>query len=145
MDMKKILVPSDFSEHSDKAFQWAQELATKWEAQILVVHVYSIAPPPPIMPGTAVDLTQYEASIRTDAEAKLRDFIAQPSIDSSRVEARIVMGYPFHEICQLAEQENIDLIVMGSHGRTGIRHVLLGSVAERVVRHAPCPVLVVRD
>jgi nucleotide-binding universal stress UspA family protein len=60
-----------------------------------------------------------------------------------QTDARIIIGEPFSDICQVAAQENSDLIVMGSHGRTGLSHVLLGSVAERVIRLAPCPVLVV--
>ena len=61
-----------------------------------------------------------------------------------QVETQVMVGEPFADICQSAAQEQADLIIMGSHGRTGLSHVLLGSVAERVVRHAPCPVLVVR-
>jgi universal stress protein A len=62
---------------------------------------------------------------------------------SSQIDTKVIIGEPFGDICHVTEEEKVDLLVMGSHGRTGMSHVLLGSVAERVVRHAPCPVLVV--
>src|SRR4029453_11822165 len=89
--------------------------------------------------------TQAELALRvqSDADAKVREFIAGVIPTTERIDAHVAIGEPFNEICRMGEQENASLIVIGSHGRTGLSHVLLGSVAERVVRHAPCPVLVV--
>jgi nucleotide-binding universal stress UspA family protein len=146
MQVKTILVPSDFSEHAEYAFTWALEMAEKWGAKVVVVNaapMFShLAYPESVY---MLDLAKMEAELIADAEKKLREFIAKKGMSAVTVEIRAVMGDPFWEICTAAEQEHADLIVMGSHGRTGLAHVLLGSVAERVVRHAPCPVLVARQ
>ena len=145
MEVKTILVPCDFSEHAEHAFQWALGLAERWRAKIVVVHAAPLfshlAYPESVY---MVDLAKMEDEIIADAEKRLQEFAAKKGASPVAVETRAVPGDPFWEICKTAEQEHADLIVMGSHGRTGLAHVLLGSVAERVVRHAPCPVLVAR-
>jgi universal stress protein A len=145
MQVKTILLPSDFSDYAEYAFTWALEMAEKWGAKVVVMNaapVFShLAYPESVY---MVDLAKMEAEIIADAQKKLQEFVAKKGASPVPVETRAVMGDPFWEICQAAEQEPADLIVMGSHGRTGLAHVLLGSVAERVVRHAPCPVLVAR-
>jgi len=145
MQIKTILVPCDFSEHSEQAFQWAVGLAERWSARIVLVHAAQpfshLAYPESVY---LIDLAKMEAEILADAEKRLNEFAAKKGTSSVTVDSKVMTGDPFWEICQTAERENADLIVMGSHGRTGLSHVLLGSVAERVVRHAPCPVLVAR-
>lgn len=76
-------------------------------------------------------------------EARAKEFLGKTGNRTVQIDAKVLIGEPFNDICRTAEDEKADLIIMGSHGRTGLRHVLLGSVAERVVRHAPCPVLIV--
>ena len=90
------------------------------------------------------DLARMERELIADAEKRVGEFAAKKGTRLVPVETRVTVGEAVWEICRMAEQEHADLIVMGSHGRTGLSHVVLGSVAERVVRHASCPVLVVR-
>jgi nucleotide-binding universal stress UspA family protein len=145
MQLKTILVPCDFSEHSEQAFRWALGMAEDWGAKLVLLHAVPLASQvsyPDAM--LLVDIPRLEAELKADAEKQLREFAAKKATSAVPVEVRAILGDPVWEICQIAEQEHADLIVMGSHGRTGLAHVVLGSVAERVIRHAPCPVLVVR-
>jgi nucleotide-binding universal stress UspA family protein len=145
MQVKTIIVPCDFSEYAERAYAWAVGLAEKWGAKVILLHAAqlftSLGYPESVY---LLDLKKMEDEIIADAEKRLREFVAKKGSSPVVVETRAVTGDPFWEICQTAEKEPADLIVMGSHGRTGLAHVLLGSVAERVVRHAPCPVLVAR-
>jgi nucleotide-binding universal stress UspA family protein len=143
MDIRRILVPFDFSEYSEKAFTWALEMADKWRSRILLLHVVPMPNYPPMLMGTYFNVSEFEASLQADAEARAKEFVGKSRHRPVQVDTRVIIGEPFGDICRVAEEEAVDLIVMGSHGRTGLSHVLLGSVAERVVRHAPCPVLVV--
>lgn len=145
MHLKTILVPCDFSEFAEYAFGWALGLAEKWDAKLVLLHAVSVVTPVAAPDGVAVvDFPQIEADLIADAENHLREFAMKRGMATGPVETRVVVGSAFSEISEAAERENADLIVMGSHGRTGLAHVFLGSVAERVVRHAPCPVLVTR-
>jgi nucleotide-binding universal stress UspA family protein len=145
MEIKTILVPCDFSDYAEHALTWALGLAEKWGAKVVVMHAAPLfshlAYPESVY---MVDLAKMEEELIADGEKRLQEFVAKKGTSTVAVETRAVLGDPFWEICQAAEREHADLIVMGSHGRTGLVHVLLGSVAERVVRHAPCPVLVAR-
>ena len=145
MQIKTILVPCDFSEYAECAYTWAIGLAEKWGAKVLLVHAAqmftALGYPESVY---LLDLKKMEDEILTDAEKRLGNFVTKKGSSPVVVETRAVTGDPFWEICQTAEKDHVDLIVMGSHGRTGLAHVVLGSVAERVVRHAPCPVLVAR-
>lgn len=145
MQLKTIVVPTDFSAYAEQAFTWALGLATDHKAKIVLMH----AVPPTTyfaFPETMylTDFAKLEEEVMADARNRLVDFVARKGTPGATVETRVVVGEAVWEICQVATQEQAELIVMGSHGRTGLSHVLLGSVAERVVRHAPCPVLVVR-
>ena len=144
----KILVPTDFSEDSKLALSYAIELAQKFSAEIVVVHVDQ--PLAPVMvselnPGLDVGtMNRIAEEQRLLALRELDQTSAH--LRESGVKSRGLMrvGAPFLEILHAAQTENADLIVMGTHGRTGLAHVLIGSVAERVVNKAPCPVLTVR-
>ncbi|MGE0824864.1 MAG: universal stress protein [Candidatus Binatia bacterium] len=145
MQIKKILVPTDFSENAEHALSWALGLAADCKAKVLV---FNAAPPMAsfAFPESVYypDLARMEREVIADAEQRVAEFAAKHAGGGVTVETLVTLGEPVWEITQAAEREQVDLIVMGSHGRTGLSHVLLGSVAERVVRHAPCPVLVVR-
>lgn len=146
MDIQTILVPYDFSDYARCAFDWALGLAEKWNAKICLFHAL-FKGTPVAYPGGLVapfDVPKWEAEILADSRARLYDFAAQQNTGAVTVETYVDLGPPFLEICRAVERYHTDLIVMGSHGRTGLAHVFLGSVAERVVRHASCPVLVVR-
>ena len=145
MQIKKILVPYDFSEYADGALDWAQECAEKWSASVSLLYIVpafsQLAHPESVQ---LLGLASLAADMVVDAERRLQQVVAKRGLDSISTKTRALLGDPLQGICEFAEQNQSDLIVMGSHGRTGLAHVFLGSVAERVVRHAPCPVLVVR-
>jgi len=143
MDIRTILVPVDFSAYAEKAVCWALALAERWRSRLLLLHVVPIPSYPPMLMGTYFNPANFAASLRAEAEARLKEFVTSLGKTKVPVETQVIVGEPFHDICCVAEQEQADLIVMGTQGRTGLQHLLLGSVAERVVRHAPCPVLVV--
>ena len=135
---RTIVAPFDFSEQSKESVALAVELALE-PSDLHVVHVI----PPLIVsePGVvwgAID----DASRVSHAREEMVKALAHLNIPEEQMEVRI--GDPGHQVCEYAESVNAGLIVLGSHGRTGISRVLLGSVAERVTRHAPCPVLIVR-
>lgn len=145
MQIKTILVATDFSEYAEHAFTWALDMATDWSAKILLLHVAPtishLAFPESVY---LTDLRKMEDDLLADAETRIHEFAAKKGTSAVSVETRVIVGEASREICQVAAHEHADLVVMGSHGRTGLSHVLLGSVAERVVRHASCPVLVIR-
>ena len=145
MEIKTILVPCDFTKHSEQAFMWALGFAEHWGAKVRLFNVVPLFAHTVYPEGTSLlDLPRIEAEMVAGAEQQLHKLVATKESTAVKVECAAVVGDPFWEICQEAERKHADLIVMGSRGRTGLSHVLLGSVAERVVRYAPCPVLVAR-
>lgn len=141
---RKILVPVDFSEHSDLALQTAVGLSRSYEASLTIVHVYE--PMAMTLPEGYVLFS--EAQLDRMFEEFKRGLAKQKqtaeAAGAQRVEVQLLHGFAVGEIQDFAEQGAFDLIVMGTHGRRGLSHAFLGSVAERVVRLAPCPVLTVR-
>ena len=135
--LKKILVPIDFSESSRKALRYAIPFARQFGAEVTLLHVVQPYPPVPEMAPVDVDMIQ-------DAEQELKAF--QPELEKA-VDSHLLVrvGTPHLAIIEAAKNLEIDLIILSTHGRTGLAHVLLGSTAEKVVRHATCPILVVRE
>jgi universal stress protein A len=142
MELTKILVPTDFSNHSDQALQWGASLAGKYGAQMLLLHVI-----PPAVEEVSMHGLEWETAImdlEAKVEAQLYEIASQELEESLPVDVKIAVGKPAEEILRVANEEAVDLVVMGTHGHTGLTHVLLGSTAETVLRSAPCPVFTVR-
>lgn len=145
--LRRILVPVDFSECSRAALGHAAVLAKSFGATIDLLYVWE-APAfvaPEAMVGAA-GTTQTLAQLASDqAEAAMREFSEQAEKDGIQIAAtRVEQGDPARTVVEVAERDGFDLIAMGTHGRSGFAHLLLGSVAEKVVRRSSCPVLTVR-
>ena len=144
--LKHILVATDFSEPSDAALTYGRALARTFKATLHVVHI--IDGPSAVVYGAeayAVSMPEIQAQIEAAARAQLDDLLRDN--DPQPLPVRRVLltaSAPAAAIVDYAGREQIDLIVTGTHGRGGVAHLLMGSVAERVVRTAPCPVLTVR-
>ncbi|HEY6559019.1 MAG TPA: universal stress protein [Polyangiaceae bacterium] len=147
--IKRILCPTDFSECALVALEQAWDLARCFDATVDVLYVYHNPPfiAPEITVGyasTAMGQTLAEL-MRNEADAGMKDFTARAAAKGiSLGEQHVVYGDAASTIVDVAKTGNYDLIAMGTHGRTGLSHVLLGSVAERVLRRSECPVLTVR-
>jgi universal stress protein A len=141
--LKQILVPIDFSDCSKKALQYALPLAKEHQAALTLLYVV----PPAYGAGEygGIDYAQLEAGMREGGEKELAKLVVDEVRDEVSADALVRVGSPTREIVEMARLLPADLIVISTHGRTGLRHVLLGSVAEHVVQRAPCPVLVVRE
>jgi universal stress protein A len=143
-----ILVPVDFSPCSDRAFRMAAGLAQKFDASLHLLHVVEFST---VMPaGWGLDylppnFDELRAEIVADAKRRLEGYRAQIQSAHVTVTTSVVMGHAPACIVDTASSGNADLLVMGTHGRRGFSHLLMGSVAERVIRTSPCPVLTVRD
>ncbi|MDO8432707.1 MAG: universal stress protein [Candidatus Binatus sp.] len=133
---KKILCPVDFDESSLLALRLAAELAQERKANLYLLHVVAIPPGPEV----ALPFGKMEAAARTRLERLARQKVK----GKARYEIEVMMGDPGVEVLQAAKRLGADLIVMATHGRKGLRRLVLGSVAEYVVREAPCPVLTVK-
>lgn len=142
--LQRILLPTDFSIHSAAATKYACELASRFDAELHLLHLLEthLSSTPEFAMGLA--LPKYINESRTAAEKSLAS-VLDPKWSAGRtVIHAVVEGSPKAEIVRYARKQDIDLIVLATHGRTGLSHVLMGSVAESVVRTAPCPVLTVR-
>jgi nucleotide-binding universal stress UspA family protein len=142
----RILVPTDFSEPSDAALDYAKELAEKFGASLHLVHVIE----EPVVTGAfgaevyvGGDSPRFVAALQADAESRLAVRVTPAERTKLRATTEVLMGPCAPTIVDTAADRGVDLIVMGTHGRTGVAHALMGSVAERVVRMAQCPVLTV--
>ena len=146
IELKKILCPTDFSENSEHALQFALALATLSQANLQLFHVVEPITYPQSTELFEPVLDEVELMMKMEAafQKQLEDQVAALKEEYSEITAKQVTGTTFLEIIKVARDEGADMIVMGTHGRTGLAHVLIGSVAERVVREAPCPVLTVK-
>ena len=143
MMARHILVPTDFSQYANYAVDYALELAKTLQARLTFIHVIHLTP---LVTGDigSLGISSYLAEIESDAQQRMQTLLNRVHQQGGQGETTIVQGVPFQVIIETAESRDVDLIVMGTHGRTGLTHVWMGSVAEKVVRLAPCPVLVTR-
>ena len=143
VQLKKVLVPIDFSEPSLKALKYAVAFAGQFGASICLVHV--VEPASFLNDVRNVPLAVSDREVANTLHHKLV-MLARKEIDPlTPVHPLVCIGKPFDEIVKTAKTFNADLIIIATHGRTGFKRAILGSTAERVVQHAPCPVLVVRQ
>ena len=141
--LKKVLVTTDFSDCSAKAVQYAISFASQFQSKLYVAHVVNAYTEGAVYGEVYFPVYEQEFIKSSDKMLqRLKEEEVPAEVDTELVTRS---GNPVVEVCELAEKEEIDLIVISTHGYTGVRHLLLGSVAENLVRHAPCPVLVVRE
>ena len=148
LQLKRILVPTDFSESSERALKYAIRLGRPYKGEIVVLHVFHLkeylallSQREDVDSGTANQVL--EAS-KNGASEKLEDLVRRVDGKEVVVLPILLIGVPFEEIVRYAGEHEADLIVMPTHGRTGLAHFLLGSTTERVISHSVCPVLVIR-
>jgi universal stress protein A len=142
--IRSILVPLDFSETSLKALVYAASLAAEFEAEITLLYVMEPVSLPEF--AGAYPVTMENDELVTACKLKLANCAGKFAIEAGLIKESIIRRGPAdREITQLAHEMDADLIVIATHGYSGWRHAMLGSVTERVVQHAPCPVLVVRE
>ena len=141
--LKHILVPIDFSDCSKKALQYALPFAKEHQAALTLLYV--VPPAYGAAEYGAIDYAQLEASMREGGEKELAKLVVDEVRGEVAADTLVRVGSPAREILETARSLPADLIVISTHGRTGLKHVFLGSVAEHVVQRAPCPVFVVRE
>ncbi len=146
IEIRTILAPTDFSKHAEGAVRYACGLAERFDARLQLLHVLNDIVPvgPDPMFAAVLPPEYYQESEKASHEA-LKTLIDPSWGRPASVETSVQWGVPDSIIVEHARRQAVDLIVIATHGRTGLSHVLLGSVAERIVREAPCPVLTIRD
>ena len=145
IDIRRILVPIDFSEHSKNALKYAIPFAQKFKASIDLIYVVEPTIYPADFSFGQIGFPNVEDELRTRGSDELENLMKKEIADKVVSRKIVRTGKPFYEINQYALEENINLIIIATHGHSGMENILFGSTAEKVVRKAPCPVLVVRS
>ncbi len=141
--VQTILVPIDFSDHADGVVEWAKYLAEEHGSRIALLHVYHLPVEFQQVEGAYLP-ADFWTSVKEEAKRQLAVYGQQLRECGIEAEEITREGYPATVIEEEAQEVGADLIVIGSHGRTGLKHMLLGSIAERVVQKAPCAVLTIK-
>jgi len=145
IEIRRILLPTDFSTYSATATKYACELVTRFDAELHLLHTLEVHLAATPTFGMGLALPKYLHESRAAAEKALSSVLEPQWAVGRKVVQAVVEGSPKVEVVRYARTQAIDLIVLATHGRSGLAHVIMGSVAENVVRTAPCPVLTVRS
>jgi len=143
IQVQRILVPLDFSRHADSVLEWAAHLAEEHRSRLLLLHAYHLPVEFQQLEGAYLP-QDFWASVKAEAEQNLNRYAEPLRARGLAVELIVREGYPATVIEEEAVEQRADLIVIGTRGLSGLKHLLLGSIAERVVQKAPCPVLTVK-
>jgi nucleotide-binding universal stress UspA family protein len=143
IQVQRILVPLDFSRHADFVLEWAAHLAKEHSSRLLLLHAYHLPVEFQQLEGAYLP-QDFWASVKAEAEQNLQRYAEPLRAQGLAVDLLVREGYPATVIEQEAIDQRADLIVIGTRGLSGLKHLLLGSIAERVVQKAPCPVLTVK-
>jgi nucleotide-binding universal stress UspA family protein len=141
--MKTILVPVDFSKCSGEGLKYAISFANEFDAKIILLHATYVGYIYSAEATALYDIPALQKAARQSAEGKMRELIRSVNFGAVKFETALTEASPVIDICAFAKDHDVDLIITSTHGLTGFKHVLIGSIAEQVVRHAPCSVLVV--
>jgi nucleotide-binding universal stress UspA family protein len=144
VSVRKVLFPTDFSEPSEAAWAYALALAKEFGAELVLLHV--VPEPPRLAEAYEMGYTpeRFIKAATEEANRLMADMMAKAGDWKVPIVPKVRQGVEFREIIEAAREAGADMIVMGTHGRTGLAHALIGSVAEKVVRKSPCPVLTVK-
>jgi nucleotide-binding universal stress UspA family protein len=143
--IKKILVPIDFSDYSKNSLKYAVNFAKHFNSQLCLVYVVEPVIYPPDFSMGQIAFPTVDLEMDKRAEQELLSLAKKEIPPEMNVKSIVKTGKPFVEIIETAADEDVDLIIIATHGHTGVEHILFGSTAEKVVRKAPCPVLTLRD
>ncbi|MFH1746892.1 MAG: universal stress protein [Planctomycetota bacterium] len=145
--LRKILWPTDFSELSLLGGRYARSLCEYFDAQLHIIHII-----PPLLTAdfsamlpAGAPLPAVEPEMLEACKEKMDQVVTEHFENDQRVVREALFGNPWSSVCEYAQQHDIDLIVVATHGRTGLEHAIIGSTTERIVQHAPCPVLTVKS
>jgi len=141
MNFERILFPTDFSDHAAHAQRYAVSLARQYGSDLHIIHVVQLFN---YVVDFGMDNTSQYESVQASLKEMMDTLLADLADEPFSLTGEVIQGEPVKEIVSAARDDNSSLIVMGTHGRAALEHVLLGSIAERVVRKATCPVLTVR-
>lgn len=144
MDFKKILFPTDFSESSKFALPFAVSMATKFQAHLTLVHVIEPIVTPVDFAWGTYNYPDIEKQVNSYAEDSLKKIVDESVPGEIETDVVILYGKPWREVVTYAKENAMDLIVIPTHGLSGLSHAIYGSTAEKVIRKAPCPVLTIR-
>jgi nucleotide-binding universal stress UspA family protein len=146
LTINKILIPIDFSENSKQALRYANSFGTMFSSELILVYVIEpVLYPPDFSLGQITVSTPGLQEIDSRAREELSRLAEEERALGLTVKSLVRTGKPFVEIIQCAKDEDVDLIIISSHGHSGMEHILFGSTSEKVVRKAPCPVLTLRE